>query len=110
MLKDITEARHVGGHRIWLRFEDGAEGEIDLGELTPFTGVFEPLRDPAYVARLRVERDLGTICWPNDADLDPVVLYAKVTGRTVAELLETESSAETGGAPASAVDSAGSRS
>ena len=30
MLVHVTEARHRGGHRVWLRFNDGVEGEIDL--------------------------------------------------------------------------------
>jgi hypothetical protein len=37
-------AHSLGGHRVWLRFDDGLEGEIDLaGELRG--EVFEPLRD-----------------------------------------------------------------
>ncbi len=50
-------------------------------------GVFAPLRDPAYFARVRVNPDLGTICWPNDADWDPLVLYSLVTGRPIESLL-----------------------
>lgn len=81
MLKDIVTVKPVGGFRLWLRFEDGVEGEVDCDRLLTFTGVFEPLRDPTYFAQVRVNPDLGTICWPNDADLDPVVLYAAVTNQ-----------------------------
>ena len=38
-------------------------------------GVFAPLQDPAYFARVSVDADAGTIVWPNGADLDPDVLY-----------------------------------
>jgi len=49
--------------------------------------VFAPLRDPAYFARVRVNPELGTIYWPNDADWDPLVLYSLVTGRPIETLL-----------------------
>jgi hypothetical protein len=83
MLKDIIEARSTGGHRLYLRFEDGVDGEIDLRSLLDFKGVFEPLEDPAEVAKVRVDSDLGTVCWENGADLDPDVLYATLTGRPI---------------------------
>lgn len=80
MLKDIVAAEPLGGYRLKLRFEDGVEGELDLSRLISFDGVFAPLADPAEFARVRVDPDLGTVVWPNGADLDPYVLYAEVTG------------------------------
>jgi len=80
MLKDIVEARPLGGYRLHLRFEDGVEGEVDLGRMLRFQGVFAPLRDPQQFAQVSVDQDLGTVVWPNGADLDPDVLYAEVTG------------------------------
>jgi len=83
MLLDIIAAKPLGDHRLFLRFEDGVEGEIDMGPFLHFRGVFEPLRDPAYFAQVRVNPELGTVCWPNGADLDPDVLYARLTGTPV---------------------------
>ncbi len=83
MLKDVVEARSAGGHRLYLRFEDGVEGEVDLQALLDFKGVFEPLKDPTEVAKARVDAELGTVCWENGADLDPDVLYATVTGKPI---------------------------
>ena len=83
MLRDIVEARPLGGHRLYLRFEDGVAGELDLAEFLEFRGVFEELRDPAAFARVRVVPEWGTIAWPNGADLDPDVLYSRVTGSPV---------------------------
>jgi len=43
-------------------------------------GVFEPLRDPTFFAQVKVNAELGTVCRPNNADLDSDVLYVKVVG------------------------------
>jgi hypothetical protein len=83
----VTAVAPLGGHRLRLRFEDGVEGDIDLAALVAFRGVFAPLLAPEYVSRAFVSADTGTVAWPNGADLDPLVLYARVTGRTVQELL-----------------------
>lgn len=80
MLKDIITATALDDYRLYLRFEDGIEGVVDLGPHLSFRGVFEPLRDPAYFAQVRVDPGLGTVAWPNGADLDPDVLYGRITG------------------------------
>ena len=87
MLMDVVSVEPRGDYRLWLRFQDGTEGEIDLGPELTFQGVFAPLRDPGYFARVRVNHDLGTICWPNDADWDPLVLYSLLTKRPIEALL-----------------------
>ena len=80
MLKDIVEVRALGGHRLLLRFEDGVEGELDFADRLRFEGVFSSLKDPDMFALVRVDTELGTIVWPNGADLDPDVLYAELSG------------------------------
>ena len=84
LLQHIVEARSVGGHRLHLRFDDGVEGDVDLRPVIgEFTNLFAPLVDPAYVARVQVNDDFGTVYWPNGVDLDPVVLYCAVKGIAV---------------------------
>ena len=80
MLKDIIAVRPHDDHQLYLRFEDGVEGDINVAELIEFRGIFAPLRDPAYFAQVRVNPELGTIYWPNEADLDPDVLYSILIG------------------------------
>ena len=81
MLKDIVEVRALGKYRVHLRFEDGVEGDLDLGGVIEFKGIFAPLRDEKEFAKVRLHPKLGTIVWPNGADLDPDVLYAKIVGK-----------------------------
>lgn len=83
MIKDVVEVRPVGGYRLYLRFEDGVAGELDFAERLRFEGVFAPLRDPAVFAQVRIDPELGTVVWPNGADLDPDVLYAALSGTPV---------------------------
>jgi len=74
---DVVEARHIDNYTVWLRFEDGTEGEVDLSaEL--YGPIFEPLKDGAFFRRLFVNSDTGTIEWPNKADFAPEFLYEKV--------------------------------
>jgi hypothetical protein len=44
--------------------------------------MFEPLRDVAYFARVAVDAELGTIVWPNGADLAPDVLHEQALSLT----------------------------
>ncbi|MGH9459969.1 MAG: DUF2442 domain-containing protein [Vicinamibacteria bacterium] len=83
MLKDVVEVRPLGGYRVHLRFEDGVEGDLDLGKMIEFKGIFAPLRDEKEFAKVRLHAELGTIVWPNGADLDPDVLYAAVAGEPI---------------------------
>ena len=77
MLVDVIEARYVRNFTVWVRFEDGSEGEIDLSEEL-YGPVFEPLRDVEYCKLVRVDPELGTIAWPNGADFAPEFLYERV--------------------------------
>jgi hypothetical protein len=88
MLKGIVSVQPLEGYRLNLRFEDGVEGIVDVSRLTEFNGVFAPIRDRAYFEQVRVNADTGTICWPNDADLDPDVLYAIVSGEPLPTFTE----------------------
>jgi hypothetical protein len=83
MLHDVVEVQLLGGYRLHIRFDDGVSGSIDVSDMVDFHGVFAPLKDPLYFAQVRVNPDLGTIVWPNGADLDPVVLYSRVTGKPI---------------------------
>ena len=83
MMKDVVEVRPVGAYRVHIRFEDGMKGELDLGSLIDFKGIFAPLRDEREFAKVHVHPELGTLVWPNGADLDPDVLYSKIAGQPI---------------------------
>jgi hypothetical protein len=73
----ITAAQYVTGHRVWLRFDDGFEGEVDLSQEL-HGEVFEPLRDLAFFRHVQLHPELKTLVWPNGADLAPEFLREKL--------------------------------
>jgi hypothetical protein len=75
-MKHIVDLRALGGHRLFIRFDDDLQGELDFATFVRFDGALEPLNDPARFAEAFA--DLGTVCWPNDLDLAPEVLYEKL--------------------------------
>lgn len=75
-LVDITGVEVVGQYRLRLTFADGTVGDVDFGE-RDWGGVFEPLRNPTYFARVGVDPEAGTITWPNGVDMAPEPLYAE---------------------------------
>ena len=82
-MKDVVSVQPLTDYQIRVVFDDGVEGIVNVRELVPFSGVFEPLKDAAFFKRVDVNAELGIVRWPNDADLDSDVLYAKVTGTPI---------------------------
>jgi hypothetical protein len=78
-LVHVTHVEALGNHRLRLRFEDGEEGELDFSDRV-WRGVFEPLADAEFFDRVEVDPELGTIVWPNGADIAPETLHGWVTG------------------------------
>jgi hypothetical protein len=70
----VVGAAVVGDHMLRLLFSDGTVGDVDFSaEL--WTGVLEPLTDPAFFAQVTVDTEAGTVVWPNGIDLAPEPLY-----------------------------------
>jgi hypothetical protein len=76
----ITNVQALGGHRLRLRFDDGAVGEVDLAGTTEFVGLMRPLKNPAEFAKVQLNAEFGTIGWDNGVELDSHVLYSQITG------------------------------
>ena len=77
-ISEVTKARPTTGRRVWLRFADGEEGEVDLSRYLNYGPVFGPLADDGFFRKLRVEG--GTIAWPNGADVAPERLHELLVG------------------------------
>ena len=73
------------GYRIWLRYADGVEGEVDLAHLVG-RGVFVAWRDRAFFERVHIGPG-PVIAWNEEIDLCPEALYLRLTGKRPEDLL-----------------------
>jgi len=80
MLHRIVGAEAREDYCLWVRFEDGSEGEVDLGDLVG-RGVFASWSDPAVFRSVFIDEESGTVAWPRGIDLAPDGLYREVGGR-----------------------------
>lgn len=73
------------GYRLWLRYSDGAAGEVDLSSLAG-QGVFAAWQDPACFAAVRLAEH-GAIVWDDDLELCPDALYLQLTGKPLSAIM-----------------------
>ena len=73
------------GFRIWIRYSDGAEGEVDLSHLAG-RGVFEAWNDRSCFEAVRVT-EYDAVAWGEEIELCPDALYMRLTGKPLAEVM-----------------------
>ena len=87
MIPKVVEVKPLEGYKLWLRFQDGVSGIVDLsGEL--WGPMFEPLKDTAFFAQAAIHPELETVTWPNGADLAPEFLYEAAQQRVAGDAPE----------------------
>ncbi len=79
MIYDIVEVKFITNHTLFLRFENGVSGTVDISEIIPFKGIFSKLKEVDYFSTVYLNSDIGTIVWDNGADISPVFLYSIVS-------------------------------
>lgn len=77
MLNRIIDAEARPAYRLWVRFADGVEGEIDLSHLVG-EGVFRAWEDEERFRDVYVDPESGTVAWPGGLDLAPDALHEKL--------------------------------
>lgn len=73
----IAEVEVRAGYRIWMGFEDGVSGEVDLSELVG-KGVFRRWENEDEFRKVFIDPETGTVAWPGEIDLAPDALYRDV--------------------------------
>ena len=82
-----VEVRALEPYRIWLRYDDGAEGEVDLSYLAG-DGVFVAWLDHSFFAGVHLG-PAGSIAWSDRIDMCGDALYMEITGITPEEMFPT---------------------
>jgi hypothetical protein len=73
----------LSDYRLRIVFSDGVEGDLDVSDIVG-RGVFEPLRDEAFFARVHLGQQ-GQIAWNEELEICPDAAYIEITGRVPAE-------------------------
>ena len=83
MVRPIS-VKALPNFRIWLRYNDGVEGEVDLSDLAG-RGVFAAWIDLDFFDSVRLGAH-GAIEWSPEIDLCPDSMYLRITGKSVEAL------------------------
>lgn len=74
MFESVINVKHIKDYKVWIVFDNGKKGEIDLEKkIKNRGGVFKLLQDINYFKNFKIEND--TLSWENGADLAPESLY-----------------------------------
>jgi hypothetical protein len=79
-----VEVKALDDLRVWVRFDDGTEGEVDFSHLSG-RGVFEAWNSRAFFENAHVG-PAGSIAWSDDVELCPDSVYLRLTGKRPEEL------------------------
>ncbi|MDZ4342650.1 MAG: DUF2442 domain-containing protein [Candidatus Binatia bacterium] len=83
-LIDVVDVKPLDEKKLELLFADGLKAVVDMEKvIQTFDGVFAPLKDPDFFRQVKVNPEVGTIVWPNGADICPDVLYSYASGKPI---------------------------
>ena len=83
----------LSGYRVWIKFTDGTEGEIDLSDFAG-KGVFEAWLDRTFFEAVEVA-PYDAITWPGDLSLCSDMLYMRLTGKSLEDIFPDYSPVQT---------------
>jgi len=76
MFVHVEQAKYLNEYKIWLSFNDGAEGEVDLSSEL-YGEIFEPLKNISFFKSFTLEGH--TLSWSNGADFAPEFLRENIS-------------------------------
>lgn len=83
----LVQVEPRDGYRIWVRYDDGLSGEVDLSDI-PRDGVFATWNDRTFFESVHLD-EFGGAVWGEDEEVDACAdyLYMRLTGKTPEELM-----------------------
>ena len=82
-MRQLTAFRADDDYSLWLRFDDGLEGSVFLGNLLEI-GAFKLWRNQDQFRRVVIDPEAKTLVWDGGIELDPTVLYRDLLERKAA--------------------------
>jgi hypothetical protein len=76
--RHVVDARWLGDYKVWLEFNDGRKGVVDLADELHGEEL-EPLRDRDRFSEFYLDYGLASIAWLDGQDFTPEFLYDKLT-------------------------------
>ncbi len=83
MMIAIQEVKYCHDFCVWLRFNTGEAGEIDLADVVQRYSQAAPLRKPEQFREFYLD-EWPTLAWACGFDLAPEFLYQRLTGHAPA--------------------------
>lgn len=74
----IVACKPKPNYRVWIRFDDVLEGEVDLNEFVG-KGIFKAWDSVEFFNQVHIDPRTDTLSWGDEIDLDPYVLREKVS-------------------------------
>ncbi|MBI4383248.1 MAG: DUF2442 domain-containing protein [Nitrospinae bacterium] len=68
------------GYKLEIAFENGKRGIVNLLRYVEKSGVFSRFSNLEYFKQFHVNKEAGTLCWPDNVDIAPETLYHEATG------------------------------
>lgn len=84
-MKTITHLKVLDGYRVWLRFDDGVEGEADFSPHAGH-GVFAAWNDYAVFQRAALADQGRALEWPGEIDFCADALWLQVSRKEPGDL------------------------
>lgn len=84
-MKRITQLKVLDRYRVWLRFDDGVEGEVDFSPQAGH-GVFAAWNDYSVFQRAGIADQGRALEWPGEIDFCADALWLQVTRKRPEDL------------------------
>ncbi|MFO8034134.1 MAG: DUF2442 domain-containing protein [Candidatus Bipolaricaulota bacterium] len=84
-LPTLMDVRALEGCRLWLHYEDGVEGVVDLSHLAG-RGIFRAWKQAEFFKAVRIAEH-GALAWSEEIELCPDALYFRLVGKQPHDLL-----------------------
>ncbi len=75
--RQVVEARYLGDYKVYLEFNDGRKGVVDLSDEL-YGDEMTPLRDRNRFSQVYLDKGLATLAWLDGQDFAPEFLYERL--------------------------------